>query len=181
MAVLFKRFCDPLFNRPCLFVERASNQHNLLPSRLVLSYIIILFDLIDCVFRSSAAAQLKLKNVYSISRSNDAIRTSGRIVKTIRPCIVLTASFDFVETSLLRGTTAIHGGTAIAVDFRLHELPHQFKNQIYGSLIVLFPQFQVFFAEIIIRNTRNNRLHPFHNVCKPSSSSSTFPSKSGIK
>ena len=46
---------------------------------------------------------------------------------------------------------------------RLYKLSHQCKDQVYRRLIILFPQLEVFFAEIIVRNTGYNRLHPFHS------------------
>ena len=76
----------------------------------------------------------------------------------------LTSSFCKAKTSLLRGTAAIRGGTAIAVDFRLHKLPHQFKDEVHCCLVVLLPQFQLFTAKVVIRNTGDKRLHPFHKA-----------------
>ena len=41
---------------------------------------------------------------------------------------------------------------------RLYKLSHQCKDQVYRRLIILFPQLEVFFAEIVVRNTGYNRL-----------------------
>ncbi len=76
----------------------------------------------------------------------------------------LTANFGTAEISLLHGTTAIRGGSAIAVYLCLHKLPHQRKDEVHCCLVVLLPQFQLFTAKVVIRDAGDKRLHPFHKA-----------------
>ena len=106
MSVVSQQLYFPLFDGTLFFLKSRTDKHNFLSVCLVLCGIVVLFYLIEGIFRTAVAGKLKLEDVNSIGSNNYTVRNA----KTIHPCIVLAASFGTAETSLLHGTTAIRGG-----------------------------------------------------------------------